>query len=150
MSSFMANLRSQCRFAGKKFAATLFNDDGLTPSAIRLLSNLLKGFPNLTVEQSGQLATRDIEVLNIGEFLCKNCPKLAHNLRVNSYFRKHESGQHLFYGIVQGMEEGYKKLTAIPPSDLASAREQIELWNRSRLHKATDADSINENIVRCR
>lgn len=69
MSSFIDNFRAQMRIAGKKFAATLFNnDEGLTPSAIRLLRNLLKGFPQLTIEQSGQLATRDIEVFNIGEF----------------------------------------------------------------------------------
>ena len=149
MSSFIDNFRAQMRIAGKKFAATLFNnDEGLTPSAIRLLRNLLKGFPQLTIEQSGQLTTRDIEVFNIGEFLSKNCPKLTHNLRVNTYFRKNEAAQHLFAGMIQGMEDGYKKTTAIPPSDLASAREKVELWKRERMRKGQTMVGTDESVRR--
>ena len=49
MSSFIDNFQAQCRIAGKKFAATLFNDDeGLTPSAIRLLrkENVIEEHPD--------------------------------------------------------------------------------------------------------
>ena len=130
MDKFFLNFRVQCKIYGKKLAADLFypTGEGLKPEGIRLLKNLLKGFPQLTIERNGWIATREIEIFNITNHMVKKSPKFFKALAANHWFRKNEAANYIFTGLIQGIEAGYKELTAIPPSDLVSAKDSINNW----------------------